>query len=134
MILFSCSDKETPFKEVIVHGTRENFRELELKVNRKGQGWSIHNFSWDTYDINESNWIYVKRINGKVLGKDVAISVQRNAMYFDKNCKGYIDFDALTMTINLEKGYYKDGVTLDHWEPFEYNGTYKLKFSNDTIK
>jgi hypothetical protein len=134
MILISCADKETPFKEVVVHGTKENYRELELKVNRKGQGWSIHNFTWDTYDINDSYWIYVRRINGRVPGKNIAISVQRNSMYIDKNDRGYIDFDSLTMTINLEKAAYKDGVTLDHWEPFEFNETYKLKFSNDTIK
>ena len=55
-------------------------------------------------------------------------------LFIDKHNGGYIDFDSLTMTINLETALYRDGVTFDHREPFEFNGTYKLRFINDTIR
>ena len=134
VILISCSDKETRSNEVIVHGTKENYRELELKVNRKGQGWSIHNFSWDSYNVNESYWIYVPKITGRVSGRNVTISNLQNFIYPDKNDKGFIDFDSTTITINIENALYPDGKTVDGWEPLKLNGKYKLIFANDSIK
>ncbi len=134
VILISCSDKETPSRYIIVRGTKENYRELELKVNRKGQGWSIHNFSWDSYNVNESYWIYVPKISGRVAGGDVSISNLVNFIHPDKNDKGFIDFDSTTITINLEKALYPNHKTVDGWEPLKLNGTYKLKFANDSIE
>ena len=133
-ILISCSDKETPSNEVIVHGIKENYIELELKVNRKGQGWSIHNFSWNSYNVNESYWIYLPKIEGRVSGSDVSISNLKNFKHPDKNDKGFIDFDSTTIIINIEEALYSNGETADGWEPFKLNGTYKVRFANDSIK
>jgi hypothetical protein len=135
VVIVSCSaDKETPFSEVIVHGTKEKYRELELKVNRTVHSWSIHNFSWDSYNVNDSYWIYVPKISGRVFGSDLSISVTHDFIYPDENDKGFIDFDSTTMTINIEEALYPDGRTVDGWKPFKLNGTYKLKFANDSIK
>lgn len=118
-ILSSCSsEKFTPVKDVIVHGTKGNLWELELKVNRSGQGWSIHNFSHDVYNVEETYWMYVDSITGRVPGKRVAVSVLQDSYDFQENNEGYVEFDSLTMTINLKTGANTDRL----------NGTYLLKF------
>jgi hypothetical protein len=133
IVLMSCSDTETARDEVIVHGAKKNYWELELEINRKGQGWSIHNFSWDRYNVKESYWIYVPKITGRVSSNNVSISKLKNVRYTDKNNKGFIDFSDRTITINIEQALYPNGETVDGWEPFKLNGTYKLKFASDSI-
>jgi hypothetical protein len=135
-ILVSCSVKETETQsnEVIVHEMKKNYWELELKVNRKGNGWSIHNFSWDSYSVNESYWIYTPKIGGRVSGHDVTISNLKDFMHPDRNDKGFIEFDSTTITINIQEASYPNGKTVDGWKPCKLNGIYKLKFANDSIK
>ena len=54
MLFISCSEKIIRFNEVIVHGVKMDYKELELTVNLKGQGWSVHNFSWNKYNVDQS--------------------------------------------------------------------------------
>ena len=54
MLFISCSEKIIRFNEVIVHGVKMDYKELELTVNLKGQGWSVHNFSWNKYNVDQT--------------------------------------------------------------------------------
>gem|GEM_PF-5427996 len=94
MILNLCSEKITRSNEVIVHATKMDWKELELKINRKGQGWSLHNFSWDKYNVDESYWIYVPMKVGRVVGSEIQFSNQRNTYIPTKTTR-----DLLTLTL-----------------------------------
>lgn len=114
------SEKMTPGQDIVVLGKTGGLWELELKVNRKGQGWSIHNFNWSRYDVDESYWIYVDSIKGQIPGTRVATTIQRGYHPFGQYADGYVEFDSLRILIDLKEG---------SGNPCKLNGTYRLRFN-----
>ena len=44
-----------------------------------------------------------------------------------------IFIDSNMIEINLSYPYYKDGETIEHWEPYTKNGRYQIKLELDSI-
>ena len=41
--------------------------------------------------------------------------------------RGHVEILDSLLIVKLEAPYYKNGETIDHWENYNFNGTYKLK-------
>jgi len=91
MIFVSCSErKETPLPEIIAKGKFFDSYVYKLKINTKGQGFSIHNLTWDKWDSIEDRWVFIDKNKGRVSGDSVSVE-----MFNSKNgplgqFKGYI--------------------------------------------
>jgi hypothetical protein len=131
ILITSCSETITPSKTVYVRQIKDSF-EMEVKINLKGQGWSVHNFSWDKYNRNELYWLYLPKISGRVDASLVKISAFRNdSRQLRNEYQGYIYLDSMTMTIKMRHGYPNKNGKLTHLKPCILNGIYQLNFRDN---
>ena len=123
----SCSErKETPLPEIVAKVQLRDSCVYRLRLNSKGQGFSIHNLTWDKWDSIEDRWIFIDKNKGRVYGENVSVSMFKTYKE-PSNFRGYIDVDSLTMVINLEVFDYDNKVKGD-WAPSKYNGTFKIVY------
>lgn len=135
IIFFSCYHKEDTDKYVTIRKTNSNFYELELKTLNTGRG-NLHNLDFSKFEFNEHLWIYFNNLYGKIDADSLIWTKQRGSLYYPwkkEKIKGYIFIDSNMIEINLSYPYYKDGETIEHWEPYTKNGRYQIKLELDSI-
>ncbi|SFU35033.1 hypothetical protein SAMN04487941_0169 [Pontibacter akesuensis] len=127
MAIASCQVQK-PYGEILAYDYDVYQHELQLKYHTKGRG-NIHTYSLAKYEYDQFNWIYTNRLEGKIEADSLVFTYRHlNSKFPQKQSalKGYIEvFGDSTISINLEMPRYKES-TISHWEPYEFNGTYKL--------
>lgn len=122
LALAACSgEKETPLPEIVAIGKSADTYVYKLQVNRIGQGFSIHNFTWDRYNVVEDRWIFLSKDRGRIPAEGVAVGMFETLPGPEK-FRGYVDIDSATMVISLEN-FDNDG---SKWVPYKYNGRFRV--------
>jgi hypothetical protein len=130
--------KSKLYKNVLAYRYSNYRYEIQLKIQVRGRG-NFHSplllTSIVPYRIKDYDWIYTDTIDKRLDAKSIIFThEQREIMYpwSQDEIKGYIDFKSDSIIINLLFPHY-EGDTLDHWEPYEFNGIYKLVVKQDTL-
>ena len=106
--------------------------EILIVENVKGRGgWSfIHNGSLEKYVYDNNEWIYTNSISGKIDADSLIYTHYQRKLEYpwnQSNLKGKIEFLSDTaLIVDFQIPHYEDGVNIDHWEPSNYNGIYKI--------
>ena len=75
LIIFvgGCYNKETISTSVLVRKTSKPKYEIQIKKHIEGRG-NIHTLSLSKYEYDNSDWIYVNSLEGKISAKDIVFS------------------------------------------------------------
>jgi len=125
----ACREYEivTGNKNTIITKCQDGKYEIKLDYNRKGEGFSLHNFSWDKYDLNETYWIYIDTLNGITKDSSVIISMFREKhgdyLSSDRNYRGTILVDTCCIKIDLKEPYFEE------YRAWKLNGLYYYEYS-----
>lgn len=138
--LTSCQTymKSNAYNKVFAYRYNDFKYEIQIKIKGNGKG-NIHNSSFWTnilpYRLTDYDWIYTNTINNRLDSKELIFThYQRETKHpwSQDSIKGYIDFKPDSMIIDLMFPHYK-GNSIDHWEPYEFNGGYELIIKQDTL-
>ena len=132
-LLSSCYMKNIAPQQILVYDSDEFKYEIQIGFAVKGRG-NIHTFSLSKYEFEDFDWIYTNSILGHLDADSIIFTYhQRRAsspwnQMKESNLKGSVEFKGdSAISIDLYFPYYKDGISVDHWEPYRFNGTYRMK-------
>jgi hypothetical protein len=135
-ITASCGSVRKPFKEILVYDYGEFQHELQLKYHTKGRG-NIHTYSLAKYELDDFDWIYTNRLEGKIEADSLGFShYQRKTEYPWKQSKlkGHIEvLSDTSIVVSLLMPRYDDSSNVSSWEPYQFNGTYRLIKKEGTL-
>lgn len=81
-----------------------------------------------TFDTTD--WIYTKVIEGEIPAAQIVVTHERGKTEYpwpQSRLRGSITFSPGHMRVALDSPYYKDGVSIHHYEPYSLNGDYTLQ-------
>jgi hypothetical protein len=124
------------FTRITAYNYEDYKYELQIKYHTKGRG-NIHTYSLSKYEFDDSDWIYTNIINGRVDASDLIFTHHQRrteSPWKQSELRGYVQFSGDTLAIiALEMPLYNDSSKVDHWEKYEFNGTYSLTVKNEKI-
>ena len=77
--------------------------------------------------IHISHWIYADKIEGEVPAARLTLAYEQGTNNIQEALRGTITFSNDNMHVDLKIPYFKDGVSVHHFERYELNGDYKLE-------
>jgi hypothetical protein len=135
LLLSSCGSTSKPANEIIAYKYHSFKYELQIKYHTKGRG-NIHQLSLSKYEFDASDWIYLNALKGNVPADSLVLThFQRKTEYpwNQSLLKGRVEFkDDSTIKIDFKMPNYNDSGKVQFYEPYEFNGIYKLIVRQDT--
>jgi len=126
-----CIERNVVFPDVTVTFAKQFKYKLELKVHKWGRG-NIHAMTCDKYDYYHSDWLFVNTLSGRIDSNQMMINKvsgnENNTLGVYSTYRGYIEITGNKLSVNIEFPSYADGVHLDRWWPYEFNGQYELRY------
>ncbi|PVY35628.1 hypothetical protein [Pontibacter virosus] len=128
-ITASCGSVRKPYKEILAYDYGEFQHELRLTYHTKGRG-NIHTYSLAKYEFDDFDWIYTNKLEGKIEADSLVFShYQRKTEYPWKQSKlkGHIEvLSDSSIVVSLLMPRYDDSNNVKSWEPYQFNGAYRL--------
>jgi protein associated with RNAse G/E len=131
LLLFQgCYYDETVESKIIIRESYPYKFELEIPIHVKGRG-NIHTLDIKKIEFENSDWIYTNTINGKVTASEIIFTnyyQKTDPPWIQSNLRGYLEFFADSVSINLEIPRYIDDDSIpEKWIDYNYNGKYLLE-------
>jgi hypothetical protein len=131
VIISGCCQRTTAYGFVNVKKINaERYKyEIEIPYHFEGRG-NIHApFDLSKYEQETAVWIYINKTNGKIDANDLALTDYKGKVDYpwpQTDLRGYLEFTGDILILNFQVPYYKETETPDHWEPYKFNGKYKV--------
>lgn len=136
LLLSSCYQRTQYWRAIAYRYSDSSFKyEIQLAYHEYRRG-NIHNSSLEKHESEGSDWMYLHSLSGTIGADSIVFTNHQRGITFpwkQSDLKGNLEFVGDTLLlINLQIPDYKDGVHVDHWDPWKYNGSYSLMVKNDT--
>jgi len=120
-------------KELTVYSYDKFKYALAIKYTTEGRG-NIHSFDFSKYQYQNADWVYTNRINGQVQSDSLVFTQYQDETEYPwrtNKIKGSVTFDSLNVKIELLLPVYDNKDNVKSWVPYEFNGQYRLKISDE---